>query len=162
MPRADVQACRIFRHTCWSRPDLFSAVRTCSGTVDRRSWLPIRWCASTRGATGQATVACREHKTSHKIDVLALERGARPRTAETAVAFIGAAKSRTRQPGMAEFRRLEHIRDLLTAVGHDATRAVIGLFSSTGFTEDLIAEAARPGKRLLLAGLDTLYRDTRG
>jgi hypothetical protein len=30
------------------------------------------------GATGQATVACREHKTSHEIGVLALERGARP------------------------------------------------------------------------------------
>jgi uncharacterized protein len=112
------------------------------------------------GVTGQATVACREHKTSHEIDVLALERGARPRTAEAGVAFIGEAKSRERRPGMAELRRLEHIRELLTAVGHDATRAVLGFFSSTGFTEDLTAEAARPGGRVLLAGLDTLYGDT--
>jgi hypothetical protein len=61
---------------------------------------------------------------------------------------------------MAELRRLEHIRDLLTAAGHDATRAVLGFFSSAGFTEDLTAEVARPGKRVLLAGLDTLYGDT--
>jgi AAA+ ATPase superfamily predicted ATPase len=112
------------------------------------------------GATGQATVACREHKTSHEIDVLALERGTRPRTAKAGVAFIGEAKSRERRPGMAELRRLEHIRDLLTAAGHDATRAVLGFFSSTGFTEDLAAEAVKPGKRVLLAGLDTLYGNT--
>lgn len=109
------------------------------------------------GATGQATVACREHKTSHEIDVLALERGARPRTVEAGIAFIGEAKSRERRPGMAEYRRLEHVRELLTAAGHDTSRAVLGLFSSTGFTEDLAAEAARPGRRILLAGLDTLY-----
>ena len=30
------------------------------------------------GVTGQATVSCREHRTSHEIDVLALRRGARP------------------------------------------------------------------------------------
>src|SRR5262249_39230923 len=41
------------------------------------------------GVTGQATVACREHRTSHEIDILALERGAHPRTAGTAVAFLG-------------------------------------------------------------------------
>lgn len=109
------------------------------------------------GVTGQATVACREHRTSHEIDVLALARGARPRTSEAAIAFIGEAKSRERRPGMAEYRRLEHVRDLLTAAGHDATDAVLGFFSSTGVTEDLAAEAMRRGGRVLLAGLDTLY-----
>jgi hypothetical protein len=109
------------------------------------------------GATGQAIVACREHKTSHEIDVLSLVRGARPRTAGTAVAFLGEAKCRDRRPGLAELRRLEHIRDLLTAEGHDATRAVLGLFSTNGFADDLIAEAASSHGGIVLAGLATLY-----
>jgi hypothetical protein len=112
------------------------------------------------GATGQATVACREHKTSHEIDILGLERGARPRSAGAAVAFLGEAKSRTRPPGSAELGRLQHISDLLTATGHDATRATLGFFSSTGFTDDLANQAKRRGARILLAGLDTLYGDT--
>jgi hypothetical protein len=112
------------------------------------------------GATGQATVACREHKTSHEIDILAFERGARPRTAGAAAAFLGEAKSRTRPPGSAELRRLRHIADLLTATGHDATRATFGFFSTAGFTDDLVTEAKRQGMRILLAGLDTLYGDS--
>ena len=62
-----------------------------------------------------------------------------------------------RRPGMAELSRLEHLRDLLTASGHDATQAVLGLFSATGFTDDLTTEAARSKDRVLLAGLDRLY-----
>lgn len=109
------------------------------------------------GATGQATVACREHKTSHKIDILSFERGTRPRTAGAGIAFLGEAKSRDRRPGIAELRRLEHLRDLLTAAGHDASDAVLGLFSTTGFTEDLTAEPAHRSGRVLLAGLGRLY-----
>ncbi|MPZ88755.1 MAG: ATPase [Nitriliruptorales bacterium] len=109
------------------------------------------------GPTGHATVACREHRTSHEIDVLALERGSRPRMTGAAIAFIGEAKSRNRRPGAAELRRLEHLRDLLTAAGHDATRAVLGFFSSSGFADDLVTEAR--GNGILLAGLDTLYGD---
>jgi hypothetical protein len=109
------------------------------------------------GPVGQATVACREHRTSHEIDVLALARGARPRSAGSAVAFLGEAKSRERRPGLTELRRLEHIRDVLTASGHDASEAVLGLFSTAGFTEELLATATRPGSRVLVAGLDRLY-----
>jgi uncharacterized protein len=109
------------------------------------------------GATGHATVACREHRASHEIDILSLVRGARPRTAGSAVAFIGEAKSRERRPGPAELRRLEHVRDVLTASGHDASGAVLGLFSTTGFTNELLAEAAKPASRVLVAGLDRLY-----
>jgi uncharacterized protein len=111
------------------------------------------------GVTGQATVACREHRTSHEIDVLSLARGARPRTAGTPVAFIGEAKCRDRKPGTAQLDRLEHIRDLLTASGHDATKATIGLFSTTGFTDDLRAESARRPARVLFAGLPHIYGD---
>jgi hypothetical protein len=111
----------------------------------------------TVGPVGQSVIACREHKTWHEIDVLALGRGCRPRTPGAPIAFIGESKYRDRRPGLAELRRLEHVRDLLIAAGHDASAATFGLFSGTGFTEDLGAEAARSRGRILLVGLDTLY-----
>jgi hypothetical protein len=109
------------------------------------------------GPVGQSVIACREHKTGHEVDILALARGGRPRTPGTPIAFIGEAKYRDRRPGLAALRRLEHVGELLTAVGHDAIAAKFGLFSCTGFTEDLVAEAARRPGRILLIGLDTLY-----
>jgi hypothetical protein len=109
------------------------------------------------GPAGSGVVACPGHKKSHEIDVLGLARGARPRTANTPVAFIGEAKNRDRRPGMSQLSRLEHIRDLLTAVGHDAHDAVLGLFSTAGFTEDLQAEAASRNGRLVLVSLEDLY-----
>jgi DNA-binding MarR family transcriptional regulator len=109
------------------------------------------------GAVGQSVVACREHKTGHEVDILALARGARPRTHDAPIAFIGEAKYRDRRPGLAELRRLEHVADLLTAAAHDTSAATFGLFSGTGFTEDLVAEAARRRGRVLLVGLEALY-----
>ncbi|HEV2635015.1 MAG TPA: hypothetical protein VGX23_07695 [Actinocrinis sp.] len=93
----------------------------------------------------------------HEIDIISLARGARPRAAGTPIAFLGEAESRDRRPGMAQLQRLEHIRDLLTVGGHDATEARLGLFSTTGFTEDLTAHARRAGDRTLLVGLDQIY-----
>jgi hypothetical protein len=109
------------------------------------------------GPVGQTVIACREHKTGHEIDVLALARGARPRVPGTPVAFVGEAKHRDRRPGLAELRSLQHRRELLTAAGHDASDAVLGLFSTTGFTEDLQAEAANSRGGILLAPLEMLY-----
>jgi uncharacterized protein len=109
------------------------------------------------GPVGQTAIACREHKTSHEIDVLALARGTRPRTPGAPVAFIGEAKHRDRRPGIAELRRLQHLRDLLAAAGHDAADAVLGLFSATSFTEELQAEAVGSQGKLLLAPLEMLY-----
>ena len=111
----------------------------------------------TVGPVGQTVIACRDHKTGHEIDVLALARGTRPRTPGAPVAFVGAAKHRDRRPGLAELRGLEHRSDLLTAAGHDASRAVLGLFSATGFTEELQTEAADSRGRILLVPLDMLY-----
>lgn len=111
------------------------------------------------GPTGQATVPCRQHQTSHEIDIMALERGSRPRTAGTRVVFLGEAKSRDRRPGLAELSKLEHVRTILTAAGHDATQAVLGMFSTTGHTDELRAEAERRRGGLLLVGLDQLYGD---
>jgi uncharacterized protein len=109
------------------------------------------------GPVGQTVIACREHKTSHEIDVLALTRGTRPRTPGAPIVFIGEAKCRDRRPGLAELRRAEHVRDLLTSAGHDASAAMLGFFSAAGFTDDLKAEAESHPGRILLAGLETLY-----
>jgi hypothetical protein len=113
------------------------------------------------GATGHATIACREHRTSHEIDILGLARGARPGRTGTPIAFIGEAKSRERRPGLAELRRLTHIQDLLTASGRDASEATLGLFGTTGFTDELVEAAKQPANRIILAGLDTVYGLTR-
>lgn len=110
------------------------------------------------GPVGQTVVACREHKTGHEIDVLALERGSRPRTPGVPVVFIGEAKCRDRRPGLAELRRLKHVRELLTAAGHDATSAVLSVFSAHGFTDDLVAEARNSG--VLLVDLERIYGST--
>jgi DNA-binding MarR family transcriptional regulator len=109
------------------------------------------------GPVGQSVIACREHRTGHEVDVLALARGGRPRSPGTPIRFIGEAKYRDRRPGLAELRRLEHVRDLLTTLGHDASAVTFGLFSETGFTEDLTTEAARSRGQILLVGLDALY-----
>jgi uncharacterized protein len=109
------------------------------------------------GATGQSVISCREHKIGHEIDILSLTRGTRPRTTGAPIAFIGEAKSRDRRPGLAQLQRLEHVRDLLTASGHDATEARLGLFSTTGFTDELTEHARHTGDKILLVGLDQIY-----
>jgi uncharacterized protein len=59
--------------------------------------------------------------------------------------------------GLAELRRLQHLRELLTAAGHDATGARLGLFSASGFTGELEAEAAASHHaEILLAPLEML------
>ena len=95
---------------------------------------------------------------SHEIDVLALARGSRPRSPGAPVAFVGEAKHRDRRPGLTELHRLQHLRDLLTASGHDAADATLGLFSATGFTDELTVEATASRGKILLATVDDLYR----
>jgi hypothetical protein len=58
---------------------------------------------------------------------------------------------------LAELRRLQHLRDLLTAAGHDAATATTGLFSVTGFTDEVVAEASASKGKILLATLNDLY-----
>lgn len=128
-------------------------------------WLALNAAAEaglTVGPVGQTVVACREHKTGHEIDVLALGRGTRPRTSGAPIAFIGEAKHRDRRPGLAVLRSLQHRRELLTAAGHDASDAVLGIFSATGFTEELQAAADSSRGKILLAPLGMLYGHGQG
>jgi uncharacterized protein len=82
---------------------------------------------------------------------------AEPRTPGAPIAFLGEAKYRDRKPRLAELSRLEHIRALLAAAGHDASATKLGLFSAAVFTGEVVAEAARSRGRILLARLGTLY-----
>lgn len=110
------------------------------------------------GTTGMATVPCRDHKNGHEVDVLSLSSGERPRTRGAGVAFIGEAKERrNKAPGVAELHRLEHVRELLSGMGYDTSEAVLGMFSSTGFSGELAHEAAKRADEMLLVGLDDLY-----
>lgn len=109
------------------------------------------------GVTGQTNIACRQHRISHEIDVIALARGEQPRTAGATIALIGEAKHRSRRTGVAKLHRLEHIRELLTAAGYDAARATLGVFSAASFTDELVAEAARKRPAVLLVDLARLY-----
>ncbi len=109
------------------------------------------------GVTGQTNIACRQHRISHEIDVIALARGEQPQTAGATIALIGEAKHRSKRTGVAELHRLEHLRELLTAAGYDAARATLSLFSAASFTDELVAEAARKRPAVLLADLARLY-----
>jgi uncharacterized protein len=111
------------------------------------------------GTVGHATVPCRDHRTSHEIDILGLARGSRGGTKGTRVAFLGEAKAGAGdgQPGVAVLERLDHIRGLLTATGSPAEDAVLGIFSASGFSDDLRSEARRRRGGVLLADLDRLY-----
>jgi hypothetical protein len=114
-----------------------------------RMGIPVGW-------TGTTTVACREHSTSHQLDVVSLRSGDMPRTSAARVALIGEAKSTNRPRNGADLRRLAHIRDLL---GPRAEGAALALFSRTGFDDDLREPEARG--EVTLVTLNDMYRRAR-
>lgn len=65
-------------------------------------------------------------------------------------------KCRGQASGIAQLRRLEHIRDLLIATGHDASVATLGIFSMSGLSDEL-RTAAAASDRVVLIGLDQLH-----
>ncbi|MGH3544603.1 MAG: AAA family ATPase, partial [Mycobacteriales bacterium] len=111
------------------------------------------------GPTGTTVVACKEHR-GHEVDVLAFERGSRPRDRAAPIVLLGEAKS-TRQPRtIADLHRLEHIRDLLDHLGWNVADTSFVLFSRNGFTTELANVALHPGNRrrtLHLLDLDSMY-----
>jgi uncharacterized protein len=99
-----------------------------------------------------AVVACREHRSSHEIDVVVQARS--PDGGETTAA-IGEAKWRDVPCDQSHLRRLDHIRTLLGL----SESVKLLLFSRRGFTEGLRREGdVRPDVELV--DLDRLYHGT--
>jgi hypothetical protein len=106
------------------------------------------------GQVGTTTVACREHR-GHEIDVVALSRGSRARDKSARVTVLGEAKATNKSRTSADVRRLEHVRDLLSAQGWDAEGAALTVYTRSEPSPDL-REAAADG-RAVVVGLRELY-----
>jgi hypothetical protein len=112
------------------------------------------------GDVGPAVVNNPAGRAQHEIDVLALADGARRGDDHAPIAVLGEAKATDRPRTTGDLARLEHIRALLASRGHDASGALLVLFSRTGFDADLVtAAAARDDVRLV--GLEMLYGEER-
>src|SRR5262249_43088259 len=99
-----------------------------------------------------ATVACREHRRGHEIDVVVVATA--PGSARRVLA-IGEVKS-TRQPlDAAAVQRLDHLRDLVGAVAADWRGWL--LFSRVGFPADA-RHLAADRDDVELIDLDRLYQ----
>ena len=70
--------------------------------------------------------------------------------------MLGEAKATNRRPGLPDLARLDHIRDLLVARGHDATDARLALFSRDGFDGALVRRASTRSDVHLIT-LDDMY-----
>lgn len=120
-----------------------------------REWTLAHAAAATLGGTANlvqpATVACREHRAGHELDVVAL---ADLPHEPVRILAIGEAKATNKHIGMAEVTRLEHLRDLLPSERVAGTVKLL-LFSRTGFT----TEVQRAGERddIELIDLERLY-----
>ena len=112
-----------------------------------RQWILLHAAQETLGGIANAvlpaTLSCAEHKTGHELDAVAIAK--RPFEADTILA-VAEAKSTTKTVGHGELARLEHLRDIVAARVKNATDTdppKLLLFSRSGFTSELKAEAAR-------------------
>jgi DNA-binding transcriptional ArsR family regulator len=108
------------------------------------------------GPLGTTEVPDPAAHTKHEVDILALRPGERPHSPRASIALLGEAKATVSRRGVKDLERLDHIRGLLTQQGHDASRAVLALFSLHGFHPDLPRLARRRGD-VLLIDLPALY-----
>lgn len=111
------------------------------------------------GTVGSATISDPAGRTRHEIDVLALAPGVRPNSSNAAITLIGEAKATVAQREPRDLERLEHLRGLLTEQGHQASDAVLALFSLNGFRPELRKAAARR-QDVMLVDTTALYGDT--
>lgn len=107
-----------------------------------REWTLVYAADADRGGfvnqVRAATIACREHRQGHEIDVVALsENSYEP----TVIRAIGEAKSGTKPVGVSELERLVHLRDLLPS-GKVGGPVRLLLFGRNGFTPALVRQAA--------------------
>lgn len=119
-----------------------------------RQWTATHASAATLDGrasfVGQTVVSCRQHRSHHEVDVVALERT--PGAPDRLVA-LGEAKWRDHAMDMGQLERLRHIRELVTTATGPPR---LLLFSRSGFTDDLVREAGRsPGVELV--DLERLY-----
>jgi AAA+ ATPase superfamily predicted ATPase len=98
------------------------------------------------------TVACREHRQGHEVDVVAMED--RPFEARRLLA-IGEVRSMTKLVDEGELARLRHIRTLLPADLAPQPPKLL-LFSRTGFSDEL-QRAATAARDVELVDLERLY-----
>ena len=110
------------------------------------------------GAVGSTDVPDPAAKTKHEVDVLALAPGERPRSGRTRITLVGEAKATVQPRGLRDVERLEHIRNLLSGLGHETGDASLVLYSLHGFHPDVQQAAARR-RDLLLVDLAALYGD---
>ncbi|TMC06680.1 MAG: hypothetical protein E6J41_17965 [Chloroflexi bacterium] len=95
-------------------------------------------------------------RTSHDVDVVALEEGEAAGRRDARVALVGEAKATNRPRALADLERLEHVRRLLVDLGTRAADAMLALFSRSGFDRELRA-AASGRADVLLVDLAHLY-----
>lgn len=91
------------------------------------------------GHVGSAVVNDARGRTQHELDVVALPRGVPPYTPGAPVLVLGEAKATARPRSLADLRRLEMLRDLVGARGHDVSATSLLLVSRSGFDDDLRA-----------------------
>jgi hypothetical protein len=108
------------------------------------------------GAVGATTLADPRGRTSHDVDVVALEEGEMAGRRDARVAFIGEAKATNRPRDLGDLDRLEHVRRLLEDQGTRAASATLALFSRSGFDRRL-RSAASGRADVLLVDLAHLY-----
>ena len=99
-----------------------------------------------------ATVACREHKAGHELDVVALSDLLHE---PVRVLAIGEVKATEKPVGDGELTRLEHLRELLPS---DKVKGQVKLllFTRSGFTRELRQTCASRGD-VALIDLPRLY-----
>jgi uncharacterized protein len=108
------------------------------------------------GTVGATTLSDPKGRTTHDVDVVALEEGEVAGRRDARVALVGEAKATNRPWDLADLERLEHVRRLLADQGTRAGEATLALFSRHGFDRRLRSAAARRSD-VLLVDLAHLY-----
>ncbi len=107
------------------------------------------------GHVGSAVVSDPVGRTQREVDVVALPRGVPLHTPGSPVLVIGEAKATARPRGIGDLRRLEAVRDLVGARGHDVSATALLIAARHGFDDDL--RAAAQDQRIHLVDLPVLY-----